>query len=455
MVKVLFVPPNGREVAQFALVEPELERLGGEATCIVLDDRMEAVMRNAGFRFKRLEEYRTMNMVKIIDEERPDLVLTNPIGSIPIPYALALAAHYRGIPCLQIYNGMIAHPDLSSIKGRYLRPLTLFLGRLLRTITDISIARSVLCLWLTIKATSNGSRLLKRLLKETRRFALPIGRSHLVVEGVSIALPGQSLKDIFINMGFAAERLFVTGQPRLDEISQVGLDGADSLAELGIEENKDVAVLATHPLKTFWSREDRKRFLSHVTGAMRNFPDEQMVIKLHPDEYMDDYRQLLTEIGCNDAIVCQDVSLYELLNKCNLLMTTHSTTALEAMLFDKPVICIDFTGRCPISFYTSDGAAIGVNREQNLIPAIDRALHDPQTSSELAQGRRRFIEKHVHRQDGGNSRRVAELIIRLAQEARNGKCSQDASMYIVRVQEGIPMDKSCDSPPSQRAGVSR
>ncbi len=419
MAKVLFAPVNSREIAQFALIQPELGGLGAEVVTVARNGNMEALLQRAGFRFKRLGDYKTMNMVDVIDQEKPDLVHANFLGGFPNIDALAVAARHRGIPCLQIFGGVAFDPrermkNVSFFRGS----LLILMKRVFRTVTQGASLRQVLCFLRTLWASSSPMQFLKALPGEMLRLAFPARRALAYRSGVLMGVPGQYAKDVFIAMGYPPESVFIVGQPRLDPILNRSFDNQSVLSKLDVIADRSVAVLATSPLYLFWSREDRKTFLRTVVRAIEHFPEEQLVIKLHPDERIEDYQRMLRESGCDNVTLVRDVDLYELLHACNLLMTTHSTVAVEAMLFGKPVICIDLTGRVAISHYTRDGAAIGVQREEDLLPAIRKALYDPQTREGMEQARKRFLSKHIYKPDGQTSRRIAELIIQLAQESK-------------------------------------
>jgi CDP-glycerol glycerophosphotransferase (TagB/SpsB family) len=190
--------------------------------------------------------------------------------------------------------------------------------------------------------------------------------------------------------------------------------------ELGIPQSNGIIVLATEPLVEgqVWTERQREQLIKAVVSTLKELPDKQLVIKLHPDESMETYGEILSSIGKDKAIVCRDVELYELLHACELLLAGDSTVGLEAMLFDKPVIVVNFTGRPSVMGYAESGAALGVYKEENLAPAIRKALYDPLVRKELEQNRKKFIEKHVYKRDGQASKRVAELIVRLSEKAK-------------------------------------
>ncbi len=423
MTKVLFVPTNSRELAQFSSVKAELERMNVEISTISPNDKVSALLKQGNYTFKRLDDYRTFNLVNVIDREKADLVQASFAGVTPDVYALVIAAVYRDIPCLQIYDGVLVYEDIIGVprakNEKHLSLWRLLLISFRKIASTFRRKRNILAmlyLLFTLRATSSSLQFMKKLPKEILRFTFPVGKSHRYVKGTSMAVPNQALKDAFTQAGYPPESVFVTGQPRLDRLINRKFSKDRLRSDLGIARDKEIAVLATQPLKIFLSDGDRKKLTSAVVNAMDSFPEEQLVIKLHPEEHISEYKQVLREINRDNVILCQTIDVYELLNASNLVMTIASTVALEAMLFNKPVLCIDFTGRVPIHLFTEDGAAIAVHQEADLVPAIHKALHDPQTIKELEQGRKKFIDKHIYKPDGLTSKRVAELIVRLIAE---------------------------------------
>ncbi len=411
MAKILFVPTNSREVTQFSLVKHELGREPDwDVLSIALNDKMELLLHQEGFSPKRIADYRTWDLLNIIKQEKPEILITDFVG--PIPNALIYAANHAGIPCLQIDDGVTSE-RLALEKVSLGQSLLRIMRGLLKHIRGLS------CLLVTLMAIENPLQFMAKVKEEIRRYVFHPYTSY--TEGLNIAVLSQFAKDAYISMGVPPERVFITGQPRFDLIWQKKPKPKEQvLIELGMPETKGVIVLATQPLvkMRIWTERQREQLVQAAVSAVKEFPDKQLVIKLHPDESIETYREILTKIGEDKVIVCRDVNLYELLNACDLLMTVHSTVGLEAMLFAKPVIVVNFTGRPCVMGYAESGAAINVCKEEDLAPAIWKALYDPQIREELTQYRKKFINEHVYKLDGQASKRVAELIVELIKKAK-------------------------------------
>lgn len=405
MPKILFVPATTREVEQLSLVRKELEREPDwEILAIAVNKSLGISLQRGGFAYNDITDYHTSNMLDIIQKEAPNLLIAYDEGGAES--ALIVAAKHRDIPILMMDDGLAGAPTTYKI------PRKVLLWKIMRWLKGKGKFHNYWPLLVTLKATNSPRKFLINATRAGWRF---FRYSLNFVDGVNIAVMSPHAKRMYIRMGAEANRVFVTGQPRFDQIQQKKFNREYILKELGIPQNRGIVVLATQPLLgSFWTEKERERFVEVVVRAMDEFPEEQLVIKLHPGEKMEEYQKILAKIGHNQAILCQDIDLYQLLHASHLLITIHSTVALEAMILDKPVITINLSGKPDPFPYAQSGAAIGVYKEEDLAPAIRKALYDLQTRKEMERKRKEFVQEHAYKVDGRASQRVADLIIRLA-----------------------------------------
>ncbi len=422
MAKILFVPTTSREIAQFSLVKPELEALRHEVMAIALDkgkamdksqEVLEAPLQEKKFRCKAITDYKTRNVLNIINKEKPDILIVDFGGFTP--NAFIYTATHLGIPCLQIDDGIVSeYSRLINIPLK--QSLLKLVRRAFRLLLLRANPRPLAYLWLTLGSIYPPRQFLRKMALEMVKSTYTISS---YTEGLNIATMSPFARNAYLSMGVPADKVFVTGQPRFDLIGQKKYDRKRFMAELGVPEDKGIVVLATQPLGSFWTEGDREEFINTVISALSEFPEKQLVIKLHPGEKMAEYQQMLAKMEEDRAIICQKIDLYELLHACDLLMTVHSTVALEAMLLNKPVITINLTGKPDLMPYAESGAALGVYQRRALAPAINKALYDPEVRKNLAQSREKFISKYAYRPDGQAAKRVTELITRLIEESKS------------------------------------
>jgi CDP-glycerol glycerophosphotransferase (TagB/SpsB family) len=115
----------------------------------------------------------------------------------------------------------------------------------------------------------------------------------------------------------------------------------------------------------------------------------------------------------------------DLLNACALLITTYSTMAIEALIFEKPVIQLRFVNKkrlmnalarqgilCDedvIPLATS-GAALGVDYPEKLKEAITKISKDEEVRKLLIERGKVFLEKYGYVRDGKATERMIECI---------------------------------------------
>jgi len=107
----------------------------------------------------------------------------------------------------------------------------------------------------------------------------------------------------------------------------------------------------------------------------------------------------------------KDADLYDLILATRVLITQSSTTALDAMLFNKDVVVIDLLlpVKDPMS-YVKSGAALGVYREDELLDTLHKIFNDESTQRELQRNRKKFTAEYTYKFDGRSASRVIELI---------------------------------------------
>ncbi|HJH26921.1 MAG TPA: hypothetical protein C5S37_09180 [Methanophagales archaeon] len=120
-----------------------------------------------------------------------------------------------------------------------------------------------------------------------------------------------------------------------------------------------------------------------------------------------------------DAVLTpKESDTYEQLFVCDLMITRHSTTAMEAVALNKPIIILNLSGEPDPVEYVKEGVALGVYKEGDLKPTIEKLLKD---DSELAKNRKKYIETYLYKIDGKATERVVNLIEEMLEKTRREK----------------------------------
>lgn len=240
--------------------------------------------------------------------------------------------------------------------------------------------------------------------------------AHSVMCATKMAASGQFNKNVIVIHGINPEEIIITGQPKYDFLAGKNFETSynNICRDLDIDQTKKIIVYTSQPLK----KEENDILLSCILDSLSKFPDMQLVIKLHPDE-IGISKDVSKSYDLSKVRITKDIDLYELLSACEIMLTAFSTTALEAMMLDKPVITINLTGEPDKMPYAESGAAIGVYRKEDLSPAIKNIFEDEQVKEDLALNRKRFVHEHGYATDGQAAKRVVKLIEKMISEGRN------------------------------------
>lgn len=210
-----------------------------------------------------------------------------------------------------------------------------------------------------------------------------------------------------------ARKVETTGLPRYDVLSNINkiYSRTDFLKRFGINDTNRVLLWTTqsHGL----SNDESINNLIAIFSALKHLKQVSLIIKQHPEE-SDFHTQMIRDhakkYNVEIKLMDKNSDIYEQLCACDLLITRHSTTAIEAIALDKPVIILNLSGQPDPVDYVSCGVAAGVYEGYNLENAIKKLLQD---DSELTKNRKEYVKRRLYKIDGQATRRVVDLIIQM------------------------------------------
>ena len=228
---------------------------------------------------------------------------------------------------------------------------------------------------------------------------------------------GDYWKNIIANRSKCpSDQVLVAGIPRYDILAKADeiFDKENFFKEYKINPNHRI-ILWTTQCHSLSNEENIKNFKA-VFGTMQNLKDVTLVIKQHGGEgkrYTKMIIKYLNDYTLNATVVPKDLDIYELLFVCDLVITKNSTTGMEAVALNKSVIVLNLSGMPDVINYVRDGVALGVYKEKDLKPMIEKLLQD---DSELARNRVKYIEKNFYKIDSKATERVVKLIEEMINE---------------------------------------
>ncbi|GAA3645943.1 UDP-N-acetylglucosamine 2-epimerase [Asaccharospora irregularis] len=208
-------------------------------------------------------------------------------------------------------------------------------------------------------------------------------------------------KNNIANRGINPDSVIVTGQPAFDKLLEFkNLNKMEMCKKLGIDSSKTIVSLMSQPI------DSRENVLKALIHAMKEHENKQLIIKLHPNEDGKIQQVMLDEMGYK-AIIVKDIEAPKIIELSDLVITVSSTTGLEAVVMDKPLISINLTGEPDFIPYNDMGIGLGVYDKEELSKTISLIFEDSEVVEKLKEARQEFAT------DGKAASRVAELIIEM------------------------------------------
>ena len=143
-----------------------------------------------------------------------------------------------------------------------------------------------------------------------------------------------------------------------------------------------------------------------------NIDGINLIIKPHPNEVDRLASELVDNCQLDNAYIADDINiLYDLIHCADLVVTTFSSTSsIEAVLFNKPVLILNFTdSENPIGT-AREGVAVETTTPDKVEEEIRTLLYDDDKRMKIINKHQKFISKYAYRIDGKSTSRVVKLI---------------------------------------------
>ena len=205
-------------------------------------------------------------------------------------------------------------------------------------------------------------------------------------------------------------RFVVTGNPRFDEL-------AARPAPLSRRSGLFTVVVCTgfvQDLSIGATEFENLLMLDAVIAWATSHQGARVVLKMHPGEEPQYYESAARQLAWPAAIftAVRDISLYDLLERSDVLVAAYSTTVFEAMVLGTPAIVLDaITRRHLLPLEQAPGATIAFEVSE-LHAELDRlrersAVNDAPHAPSLTP----FLIDYLHAIDSYATDRVADLLL--------------------------------------------
>lgn len=230
------------------------------------------------------------------------------------------------------------------------------------------------------------------------------------------AVWGEHTARYLVERGFSEERCVITGNPEYDWLAETnGLRKREELCQiLNFDPRLRLLVLASqraHSLSATKTDDEQQKLILAVLEALRQIPEAQLAIKVHPFEDERPIRQLVSEGAPKNRVrILKETDLFPLLACSDLVIVYNSTVGLSAMVLGKPVVAVNLTGYPDTVPYVSWGAAAGVYQKEDLAGTIRELLQEGERRQKMLQAQKTFVKDYAFEIDGKATERLLHLL---------------------------------------------
>jgi len=225
---------------------------------------------------------------------------------------------------------------------------------------------------------------------------------------------GDQSRDDMIAQGIPPENILVTGHPGFDRIVDVDPDTrAKTRSAFGLAADQKMILFASQPyyIGVFDSPQIRRTMIDAIVRAADSQPASVLVIKPHPGERPACFRRLVRRYP-RTRLAGKTAEMAILIKACDVLITFHSTSGLEALYAGKPVINVDFPKSGGSKIYTQSGATWTARSEDDIASHLGFILSDrPSPDAGKRDGaRQEFLREMTFLPDGKAAQRIVKIV---------------------------------------------
>jgi CDP-glycerol glycerophosphotransferase (TagB/SpsB family) len=147
--------------------------------------------------------------------------------------------------------------------------------------------------------------------------------------------------------------------------------------------------------------------------ALNSLADLQIVVKPHPGESAEWYRQQIASNKLHSIVLPPRYDTNEAIFACDLFVTVTSTSILEALILGKKVLVVNLTNLPEPLPWVEEGVVTGVYQKTALVSTVKKILTDSGDQPLQEKRRIEFLQKHVFKTNGKATERVAKVINQL------------------------------------------
>jgi len=231
--------------------------------------------------------------------------------------------------------------------------------------------------------------------------------AYVPVLADKIAIWGNYPKKWFMMHGVPEEKLFITGQPRYDDLYNRKIELKKKWQNKRNLKDKYKFLLATNPI----GKELNTELIKIVAQGFPKSQDYKLIIKLHPGKSdYEFFNNAIKKLNFSNACITREEDLYLLLFHSDAVITSNSTVGIEALILEKPLIIISLKNLEAQIPYEEYKCALIVKDAEELKKAIKVVMTDANLRAKLKDNSKKFLEDYLYKINGKSTERVLSLL---------------------------------------------
>ncbi|RJQ47246.1 MAG: methyltransferase domain-containing protein [Nitrospiraceae bacterium] len=228
-------------------------------------------------------------------------------------------------------------------------------------------------------------------------------------EGDCFAAWGDFTRDFLVENGTSPSKVTVTGGPVFDRTLALKPDRKDICAKVGVNPGHKIILFTTQGQGpgNCPSSEEIETAIIQTCKSAAFYPDVQLLFQIHPSQEISDVQAIAEKVGTFNARVIKYHDTESLIAVSDGVITFFSTTAIDALILDKPLMLINLSDDKDFYPFVRMQSAYGAYTEDEIQKAFRLLVENPDGTK---KARREAVAYVAHKMDGKSLERAMDLI---------------------------------------------
>lgn len=222
------------------------------------------------------------------------------------------------------------------------------------------------------------------------------------------AIWGGFSRDFLVTNGCPPQKLSMVGSSRFSQPDST-LSPLPLQTMLNLPLETRVVLFTSQPGGRDVTPQANQATFAALATAVSQLPHCHLLIKPHPAQTEAELMTWQQLFPTAPVTIQRNIPLHPAMLGADVCVSVFSTTGLEALWLDRPLLTINLTDKPDLIPYAAAGAAVSAQNEADVFSALQQAL-DPIDQQNRAPARRRFVERYLGQLDGRSLDRLTSLI---------------------------------------------